>query len=125
MKRMRNHTFPKTYTTPGAVYRAKKNFETMFPNQIFSVIKQGEKVYVLDTINQMVVVNDETVNIYHLKDTTKPVVVDEVDTDFDDDTDPTDKQIKSVSKNEIPVPVFCLHEEDDDDDGLYFDDEGF
>lgn len=114
MKRMRNHTFPKTYTTAGAVYRAKKNFETMFPNQIFSVIKQGKKVYVLDTINQMVVVKDESVNIYHVEtNTTKPNVTNKINTD------------NEMSKSEIPVPVFALHEEDDDDGGLYFDDEGF
>lgn len=51
MKKERNHTFPKTYTTAGAVGRAKRNFEQRFPNKTFVVMKQDGK-YVLDAVSQ-------------------------------------------------------------------------
>jgi len=40
---MKNHTFPKTYTTAGAVYRAKKTYGERFPEQVFEVVKQDGK----------------------------------------------------------------------------------
>lgn len=40
---MKNHTFPKTYTTAGAVYRAKKTYGQRFPEQVFEVVKQDGK----------------------------------------------------------------------------------
>lgn len=51
MKKQRNHTFPKTYTTAGAVGRAKRTFEQRFPNKTFVVMKQDGK-YVLDAVSQ-------------------------------------------------------------------------
>lgn len=51
MRKQRNHSFPKTYTTAGAVYRAKKNFQQRFPNTEFVIIKQDGK-YVLDSVSQ-------------------------------------------------------------------------
>ena len=46
---MKNHSFPKTYTTPGAVYRAKKTYSERFPEQSFMIIKQDGK-YILDSV---------------------------------------------------------------------------
>lgn len=40
-------SFPRTYTTPGAVYRAKKNFTERFPELVFAVTKEDGK-YVLN-----------------------------------------------------------------------------
>lgn len=51
MKKARNHSFPKTYTTAGAVYRAKRNFEQRFPEKTFVVVKEDGK-FVLDAITQ-------------------------------------------------------------------------
>lgn len=48
---MKNLTFPRTYTTPGAVYRAKKNYTERFPDKTFMVIKQ-DGTYVLDVVGQ-------------------------------------------------------------------------
>lgn len=45
---MKNHSFPKTYTTAGAVYRAKKTYKTRFPEQDFSVVKEDGK-YILSS----------------------------------------------------------------------------
>lgn len=51
MKKQRNHSFPKSYTTAGAVYRAKKNFQQRFPDMVFVIIKEGEK-YILECVTQ-------------------------------------------------------------------------
>lgn len=59
MRKQRNHSFPKTYTTAGAVYRAKKNFQVRFPNTEFVIIKEGEK-YVLDSVTEIQEVVTET-----------------------------------------------------------------
>lgn len=45
---MKNHSFPKTYTTAGAAYRAKKTYKTRFPEQDFSVVKEDGK-YILSS----------------------------------------------------------------------------
>lgn len=55
---MKNHSFPKTYTTAGAVYRAKKTYSERFPEQSFMIVKQDGK-YILDSISTMVVVQGE------------------------------------------------------------------
>lgn len=47
---MKNHSFPKTYTTAGAVYRAKKTYSERFPEQSFVIVKQDGK-YILDSIS--------------------------------------------------------------------------
>lgn len=47
---MKNHSFPKTYTTAGAVYRAKKTYSERFPEQSFMIVKQDGK-YILDSIS--------------------------------------------------------------------------
>lgn len=52
MRKQRNHSFPKTYTTAGAVYRAKKNFQQRFPDVMFFIVHQPDGKYVLDTLNQ-------------------------------------------------------------------------
>lgn len=61
MRKQRNHSFPKTYTTAGAVYRAKKNFEQRFPNTVFVILKEDGK-YVLESVGmtQEVVMETET-----------------------------------------------------------------
>ena len=61
MKKERNHTFPKTYTTAGAVGRAKRNFEQRFPDKTFMVVRQEDK-YVLEAVaqTQEVVMETET-----------------------------------------------------------------
>ena len=59
MRKQRNHSFPKTYTTAGAVYRAKKNFQQRFPNTEFVIIKQDGK-YVLDSVTEIQEVVMET-----------------------------------------------------------------
>jgi hypothetical protein len=46
---MKNHSFPKTYTTAGAVYRAKKTYSERFPDQTFMVVKQ-DGVYILESV---------------------------------------------------------------------------
>jgi hypothetical protein len=48
---MKNVTFPRTYTTLGAIYRAKKTFSERFPTKTFVVIKQDGK-YTLECINE-------------------------------------------------------------------------
>ena len=47
MRKQRNHSFPKTYTTTGAVYRAKKNFQQRFPEYVFVIQKLTDKEYML------------------------------------------------------------------------------
>ena len=47
---MKNHSFPKTYTTAGAVYRAKTTYSERFPEQSFMIVKQDGK-YILDSIS--------------------------------------------------------------------------
>lgn len=61
MRKQRNHSFPKTYTTAGAVYRAKKNFQERFPNTEFVILKEDGK-YVLESVGmtQEVVMETET-----------------------------------------------------------------
>lgn len=61
MRKERNHSFPKTYTTAGAIYRAKKNFEQRFPTQSFVIIKQDDK-FILECVTetQEVVMETET-----------------------------------------------------------------
>lgn len=54
---MKNHSFPKTYTTAGAVYRAKKTYSERFPEQSFVIVKQDGK-YILDSITNKVVVEE-------------------------------------------------------------------
>jgi hypothetical protein len=93
MKRTRNHSFPKTYTTAGAIYRAKKNFQEMFPDQSFITMKQDGK-YILDKVT----------------------------TEKQDEVKP---KLSRVKQDEIPVPIFALHEDDDDEDLGYFDDDNF
>ena len=64
-RKQRTHSFPKTYTTLGAIYRGKKNFETMFPDSTFVVVKQDGK-FILERIVGEVVsqeTNVESVNI--------------------------------------------------------------
>lgn len=97
MKRTRNHSFPKTYTTAGAVYRGKKNFEKMFPDQSFVIVKQDGK-YVLDSVTttKQEVTSNEVVKPKH-----------------------------SRVQEEIPAPIFALHEDDDEEDLGYFDDDNF
>ena len=46
---MKNHSFPKTYTTAGAVYRAKKNYNKRFPDQTFMIIKQ-DGLFILESV---------------------------------------------------------------------------
>jgi len=65
---MKNHSFPKTYTTAGAVYRAKKNYSERFPEQTFMVVKQ-DGVYILESVkvqsgeHTQVVEQVESVNV--------------------------------------------------------------
>ena len=51
---MKNHSFPKTYTTLGAVNRAKKTYLERFPDKDFVVVKQDGK-YLLEAIDMLVV----------------------------------------------------------------------
>lgn len=51
MKKQRNHSFPKTYTTAGAAYRARKVFEGRFPDMAFMIVKQDGK-FVLEGVTQ-------------------------------------------------------------------------
>lgn len=47
MKKQRNHTFPKFYTTAGAVGRAKRNFEQRFSEYTFIIQKLPDGQYML------------------------------------------------------------------------------
>lgn len=47
MRKQRNHSFPKTYTTAGACYRARKVFEKKFEGQVFSITRDDGK-YILN-----------------------------------------------------------------------------
>ena len=47
MRKQRNHSFPKTYTTAGAVYRARKTFQDRHPDYIFVIQKLSDKEYML------------------------------------------------------------------------------
>lgn len=63
---MKNHTFPKTYTTAGAVYRAKKTYGERFPEQVFEVVKQDGKF--LLTSSPRVEVKQEVVKTNVVRD---------------------------------------------------------
>lgn len=63
---MKNHTFPKTYTTAGAVYRAKKTYGQRFPEQVFEVVKQDGKF--LLTSSPRVEVKQEVVKTNVVRD---------------------------------------------------------
>lgn len=71
---MKNHSFPKTYTTAGAVYRAKKIYTERFPEQTFSVVKQDGN-YILNSVVTEVKQGEVT--------NTKPKKAKVVVTDFD------------------------------------------
>lgn len=71
---MKNHSFPKSYTTAGAAYRAKKTYKTRFPEQDFSVVKE-DGVYILSSSS--VEVKQEVVSISQPKK--KAVVSDWID----------------------------------------------
>jgi len=64
MRKERKHSFPKYYTTAGACYRARKNFEQRFPNFHFVITKLPEGHYMLICPNlqeqQEVVMETET-----------------------------------------------------------------
>ena len=53
---MKNHSFPKTYTTAGAAYRAKKIYTERFEGQTFMVVKQDNK-FLLECVESQQVVD--------------------------------------------------------------------
>ena len=85
--KQRTHTFPKTYTTLGAIYRGKKNYEKMFPTSTFMVVKQEGK-FILERIEKQTttsIVPQQEVVQSKPKVEKKKVVVEYVGDDFDGD----------------------------------------